>query len=887
MLGHDDLVTQHEPAAPPSADDPLPPPRGAPGIEDATPLADSIAVIGDSVKDVNILISYEVVRLLSEQLYASPVKAVEELVVNSWDAGATNCSVLVDVADLQTIGVFDNGCGMDEAQLTDLWHIGKSHKTSTDTHRKQIGKFGIGKLASYAVASRATYISKAAGKVLAVTINFDDLASHTDPETGNPRPLPLSIRRLPDNNSLQAITQFDRVKDRLLIPDLDETPSWTLVVLEQLKERASALTGTRRLKWVLETAMPYASDFVLHLNGDLVESNKRTYEPLLAFKVGELSDQRLSELNRKLDKPWTRTGGSLVSADFPSGVSGDVVVTKTSLYKAGGKSEDLGRSHGFFVRVRKRLVNETDPLFGARPLSFSTWYSFAAEVEADDLNRYITASRDDFEQSDLKPKLRDLLIALFNEARDRRQSIEDEQAKKNKEKLEGERESVSRKLMERSLADALSASGGSSGSRNEEGSEGDDNFADEWSHLDDTLTDDEMAALLESLYDESAPRRKYRIRYAALGDTVPFVVMNAAESTVTLNEDHAIVQEHAEKPDGRYALETFSFAEVMLESYLREAGVEIEIIREILSKRDLLLESLARDEVQSLQALAQLLRENQTNSSDSKALEIAVVGALRGLGFAASHVSGSKAPDGVAGYQVYGTDSKRIIIETKASSGTPSLGHIDIGGVHSHAVAVKAVGAILVSPSFPGEHDPESEISLRAQQQKVSCWTVEQLARVVERAERRHINASDVEAIILSDFAPLQVSAAVNSLLTTPAFDRTNLYRAILDALELFEGKLTDIQRNLSLIAGHITLRPEFTGIKFKDVAEAVIDIAHISRGLLHVTGDTTDGLIVINGDIAELRRRAAPLTELSEAPRRQGSFRERADRDRMRTDES
>ena len=60
-------------------------------------LADDISKLGTESKQVSVEISYEIVRLFSEQLYASPVKAIEELVVNGWDAGARVCSVLVDV----------------------------------------------------------------------------------------------------------------------------------------------------------------------------------------------------------------------------------------------------------------------------------------------------------------------------------------------------------------------------------------------------------------------------------------------------------------------------------------------------------------------------------------------------------------------------------------------------------------------------------------------------------------------------------------------------------------------------------------------------------------------------------------------------------------------
>jgi len=505
-------------------------------------LADAISSAGEEIRTVDILISYEVVRLLSEQLYASPVKAIEELVVNGWDAGATVCTVTVDLPYTRKLAVFDSGSGMTASQLSDLWHIGVSRKPPLAMPRKQIGKFGIGKLASYAVARRATYVTKSTDGLLAVTINFDDLVARTDAKTGIAKPLPLVIRRLRGLDELQRIESFREISTIFKLKDdptfrLEDCESWTLVILEDLRERAEALAQTGRLRWVLETAMPYSADFRLYLNQNKVESKKRTFATDVEFGVHQIGEKRLIELNKATKEDWHVDGDALVSQSFPSGVRGNVVVTKQSLYSAGGKSEDLGRSHGFFVRVHKRLVNETDPLFGARPLSFTTWYHFAAEVEADDLNAYITASRDDFEQSALKPKLRELLIALFNEARERKEEMIRKKAQAEKEKTEGQREYVSRRLVEQPLADALVL-----------GTHGEDDSED-WDLIEPAGTSDQLAGLVSELYDERSSRRSYTFRYSAVGANLPFVRLDAASAGLTLNQDHALVQEFADKAE--------------------------------------------------------------------------------------------------------------------------------------------------------------------------------------------------------------------------------------------------------------------------------------------------------------------------------------------------
>src|SRR5215204_4553562 len=135
------------------------------GSAQVPPIAEALADASDPEEDVDVEVAYEVIRLLSSQLYSSPLKAVEELVVNSWDADAEDCYVHVPTPeDLAApisgtaVAVLDNGHGMTIDELRSLWHVGISPKREEQwkerAHRQQIGKFGIGKLASYVLARR-------------------------------------------------------------------------------------------------------------------------------------------------------------------------------------------------------------------------------------------------------------------------------------------------------------------------------------------------------------------------------------------------------------------------------------------------------------------------------------------------------------------------------------------------------------------------------------------------------------------------------------------------------------------------------------------------------------------------------------------------------------
>src|SRR5690349_17798852 len=108
------------------------------------------ASTGTESEKIDVRLSYRIVRLFSEGLYAGPNKAIEELVANSFDAGARHVAVALP-ADFHeqnaTIAIADDGEGMDAAGLRQHWLIGKSLKrdlAKLPLGRQQIGKFGIG-----------------------------------------------------------------------------------------------------------------------------------------------------------------------------------------------------------------------------------------------------------------------------------------------------------------------------------------------------------------------------------------------------------------------------------------------------------------------------------------------------------------------------------------------------------------------------------------------------------------------------------------------------------------------------------------------------------------------------------------------------------------------
>lgn len=111
----------------------------------------NIETAAPEISVIPVNISYEIIHLFSEGLYQSPQKAIEELVSNSYDAGASRVHVILppgEEPDLTPLWVIDNGSGIDAGDFMQLWRVANSAKADVDpstVDRPPIGQFGIGK----------------------------------------------------------------------------------------------------------------------------------------------------------------------------------------------------------------------------------------------------------------------------------------------------------------------------------------------------------------------------------------------------------------------------------------------------------------------------------------------------------------------------------------------------------------------------------------------------------------------------------------------------------------------------------------------------------------------------------------------------------------------
>ena len=168
------------------------------------------------------------------------------------------------------------------------------------------------------------------------------------------------------------------------------------------------------MKWILSTALPLNPNFNLSFNGSPIQSSKENVTPWKTWVFGEDDDVAKNpkynyEAGEYKKKPCVH---------LPNLRN---VVGKIDLYRASlltGKSEDLGRSNGIFLTVRDRLINIDDPLIGMEALSHGVFNRVRISVNADDLDDYITSTRESIKSSSALEDLREYIKRKFSQTKD-------------------------------------------------------------------------------------------------------------------------------------------------------------------------------------------------------------------------------------------------------------------------------------------------------------------------------------------------------------------------------------------------------------------------------------------------------------------------------------
>ncbi len=838
--------------------------------------------IGKSIDTIDVLLSYRIIDLFSEGLYASPNKAIEELVANSFDAGAQRVVLLLSPnmhAQDATITVIDDGEGMDVVGLKQHWLIGISNKRQLDSlprGRQQIGKFGIGKLATYVLSERLTHISKRDGKYYSTSMDYTAIEGQVGKEVGPTTPIKIALRQLSEEEAkrvTKAWTGSGAFKAADMVLFGKKSPdSWTIAVMSSLKPKVHEIKPGV-LEWVLRTALPLRPDFAVWLNGKKLVPSKHDKGLLKRWVLGRdlIQPPKPSPkgVSASEDLNADKASDHRFGLDIPGlgRITGYAEAYKDLLT---GKSDELGRSYGFFVYVFGRLLNVVDGHFGISPdeLRHGTFGRFRLVVYMDGLDEGLRSNREAISEGPLLTTAQNVLRAIFNAVRPtiEKYDQEEEPGARLARKLSASPASLSRSPIV-NLARAVLK--GQRKSR--------------YLIVPDLESAVERDAFLGLLEGRAAEADKF-----VSGLTIDYegspVDGIARYDTVTgylrINAWHPFVatfhDEFASKAAGQ-PLELLAMAEVLTEAHLHSIGVKGDLIDDFLTLRDQLLRNLANESGRKSAFAISLELRNARNDAD--ALEDRLCSAFRSLGFEVTPIGGPGKPDGVATAYLSADDKGRarqyaVSLEAKSKKA-------DKGKVAAHTVGVSAIvrqrdayrcqHALVVGRDFPTSKGGASALAKeiaddRMKTEKIggpktiTLITIDDLAELVKLRPIKQIGLVKIRDLLLNCQLPNESAAWVQAIKETKV--KKTPYKAIVETIEYLQKEYKS------------------SGVKY---AALRVELSHRTPPIKYETDDTlidlckamaqmAPGAIFASSESVELDQSATNVIDAIEAATREYS---------------
>jgi hypothetical protein len=703
--------------------------------------------------------SAEIIRLFSEGLYQSPQKAIEELVSNSYDAQASSAHVLLprvpddgDEHQLPTLWVIDDGSGMDEAGFFQLWRVADSAKADIDpttTDRPPIGQFGIGKLAAYVLAWRLSHVSCVDGVIKSTTMNFRDLLGRHQYEPKDPFDLALyTLTEAQAKLALADIETRDPAAWALMFGP-DAVSSWTVAGLSDFKDLYQRLT-TGRLAWVLSTGLPLHSKFAIWLDGERLKSSKANLKTITTYAVG--GDDEVA-----VGLGLTVHAKAIEISGIPGEISGEATIYEKRLTE--GKSDQYSRSHGFFVRVRGRIINLEDELFGLDALNHSAWSRFSMEITADGLREHLLSSREGVRESAPIDALRQYLHGVFNYCR---RAYEDWYEKE----LAGiDIEQLLRDAPSLFVTEPIVA-----GVRDVVRSARESYYIAQ----PDIPDQDEQEAWLAHFASEVARAPIALVQFEPTGRYDRALHFIPDTRTLVMNTEHPFVDKLLSGSRDRGSAILFGSAELLLDLLLHEQGLSPGRRIDVLNDRDRILRLLSGD---TPSTAAEILRLLDVANRDEVALERAVGAAFQVLGFEYERRGGNAGGcDGVL-YARLGrgtstlADYKLVYDAKQTSEPSVAADKIDLGSLEDFRVREEAQFGFFLASEYAAQANPEGKLNRVVKNatsgsnpQPVALLRIQDLRRLVELHYQYGVTLTRLGALFREAHTVPEVSAWIDAL---------------------------------------------------------------------------------------------------------------------------
>ncbi len=204
-----------------------------------------------------ISVDKRIVQVLSGNTYENFPKATRELVMNSFDADATEVRIDIDESQ-QSISILDNGTGMNETDLDLYFRIAgrRREKTPcTKSGRMIVGQFGVGFLAVFPFCREFRIESKRKGDAQGVFASIPTARYFTSDSRL------LDVSDIEIEGGAIAISSTDREKSYTLIEMKGFTPLTKAFFskdngVHKRKNSIRNYDGLERLIWNLEEDLP-------------------------------------------------------------------------------------------------------------------------------------------------------------------------------------------------------------------------------------------------------------------------------------------------------------------------------------------------------------------------------------------------------------------------------------------------------------------------------------------------------------------------------------------------------------------------------------------------------------------------------------------------------
>jgi hypothetical protein len=812
--------------------------------------------IGKETDRIDVRLSYKIVELFSEGLYASPNKAIEELVANAFDAGAQNVQVLIsdNVSEQNaTIVIIDDGEGMDAAGLKQHWLIGSSNKrqlTTLPRNRQQIGKFGIGKLATYVLASRLTHVTKSNKEYYSTTMDYGLISRTGRTEVAPKTGIKIPLRTLTEAQAKEAVAPWTNTpafkKAGTKLFGRGASPSWTIAIMSSLKPKVQELRmGT--LEWVLRTALPLRPDFSIALNGKKLTSSKEgkglLQKWVLGRDIGELPRPGSKDTTAVENKSVGKSSEDRFGLEVPGlgRITGYAEAYKDLLT---GKSDELGRSNGFFVYVFGRLINVVDGHFGISPdeLRHGTFGRFRCVVHMDSLDEELRSNREAISEGQLLETAQNVLRAIFNFVRPRieKHEADEDPGTRLGRKLADSPAGLSRRPI---LELAKEVIRGKAQSR----------FLIIPEFRQETERNSFLEALEQRVSDGGEFVTSLEIDYNA-SPSDGIARYDTVSGRLRINALHPFVAAFYDDFTGKSAepLELFAMAEVLSESHLHAIGVKPEQADEFLTARDQLLRYFGNESGrQSAFAVALALKEARNNPDR---LEDKLCVAFHTLGFEVARLGGKGKPDGVATALLSADDKgnpRQYAVSLDAKSkvqdkGKVAAGTVKVSTIVRHRDEYKCQHAVVVGRDFPSSGAIETEIdddrkksAAIGEAKTVTLMTIDDLARLVQLRPIKQLGLKDLRELFQCRL-PNECTTWINKLAKKQVVKPP--YAAIVNTIELLQKKRSMAQVKYAALAIELSHLPRPINYQTDDeLREICKGMAQMAPGAMYASFEAVE----------------------------------------------